>query len=502
MERVPLLFTAFSATFIGFYLASSLSKAWSDRKKLNKIPTIGPSGVLSSYMGAWRMFTDARGMIQEGYEKYRGTTFKFPGISGWTVVISDDKLVEELRKATDDQVSAAEAINDQFQVIHTISPEFHHDPYHNAIVRSTLTRNIGECFPEVQDELVSAFSDYIPATETWTNVVALPTIMKIVCRMSNRLFVGLPLCRDPDYRTLNVDYTVDVMKGAHIINVFPNLLKPLAGYLFTNVPSSQERAMAHLAPIIEERIRQQEQYGKDWPGKPNDYLSWLLDVAEGPQRTVRDLTMRILGINFVSIHTTSMAFTQVLFDVATFPSYVPALREEIEQIIREEGLTKASLGNMWKLDSFIKESQRLGGNSAATMSRKVLKDFTFSDGTLVPAGHTVAVPNCAMHHDEDNYGDPNNFDGFRFANLRESEDSSSKYQMVTLNSNYMVFGYGRHACPGRFFAVNEIKALMVHVLLNYDVSFETNRGRPEDTWFGTLSAPDPSISVMFRKRRT
>lgn len=33
----------------------------------------------------------------------------------------------------------------------------------------------------------------------------------------------------------------------------------------------------------------------------------------------------------------------------------------METIIREEGLTKASLAKMVKLDSFIKESQRFGG---------------------------------------------------------------------------------------------------------------------------------------------
>lgn len=34
------------------------------------------------------------------------------------------------------------------------------------------------------------------------------------------------------------------------------------------------------------------------------------------------------------------------------------------------------------------------------MQRKVLKDFVFSDGTVVPKGHIIAVPNFAMHHDE------------------------------------------------------------------------------------------------------
>ena len=35
------------------------------------------------------------------------------------------------------------------------------------------------------------------------------------------------------------------------------------------------------------------------------------------------------------------------------------LREEVEEIIKQEGWTKAAIDQMYKLDSFIKESQRL-----------------------------------------------------------------------------------------------------------------------------------------------
>ena len=40
------------------------------------------------------------------------------------------------------------------------------------------------------------------------------------------------------------------------------------------------------------------------------------------------------------------------------------LRAEIEPIIKEEGWTKNAMGKMWRLDSFMKESQRLNGMSA------------------------------------------------------------------------------------------------------------------------------------------
>jgi len=58
----------------------------------------------------------------------------------------------------------------------------------------------------------------------------------------------------------------------------------------------------------------------------------------------------------------------VLFDLASRPEYIQSLRDEVEQVIQEDGMEldeygnpfirKSSFQKMWKLDSFVKESQR------------------------------------------------------------------------------------------------------------------------------------------------
>lgn len=51
----------------------------------------------------------------------------------------------------------------------------------------------------------------------------------------------------------------------------------------------------------------------------NDLISWLLDDAVSHQRTVRDITLRVLSSNFAAIHTTSMVYdpfsTNMTFDM-------------------------------------------------------------------------------------------------------------------------------------------------------------------------------------------
>ena len=57
--------------------------------------------------------------------------------------------------------------------------------------------------------------------------------------------------------------------------------------------------------------------------------------------------------------TYSQSLTHVVLDLASHPECFESLREEIEPIVAKEGWTRAALGKMWKLDSLLRESQRL-----------------------------------------------------------------------------------------------------------------------------------------------
>ncbi|PBK94105.1 hypothetical protein ARMGADRAFT_1062838 [Armillaria gallica] len=70
--------------------------------------------------------------------------------------------------------------------------------------------------------------------------------------------------------------------------------------------------------------------------------------------------------------------------------------------------------------------------------------------------------------------------------------------MTTLSLDFIFFGHGKSACPGRFFAVNELKALMCYILMNYDV--KTDNKVPPCMWFSSERFPNPSTKVSFRKR--
>ncbi|KAH8113856.1 cytochrome P450 [Phellopilus nigrolimitatus] len=481
------------------------------RKRDIAVPAVGPAGRLASYYGAVRFLSGAKGMLLEGHTKYGARTFKVPELTRWLVVVNTPELVEEIRRAPDDRLSFLDATDEGLATTYTLGELVVKNQYHIPVVRTQLTRNIGVLFDDVRDEVERAFEDNIGAKgDEWVSRPGLDTVMQVVCRASNRVFVGLPLCRDKDYIDLNIRFTVDVIKASYTINLFPDFMKGLVGEFLTSVPASTRRGQKHLRPHIEHRLRQYEEHGKDWPDKPNDMLSWLMDEAEGEQRTVEALTQRILTLNFAAVHTSSMSFTHALFHLAARPEYIAPLREEIEHVVKAEGWSRTALAKMPRLDSFLREAQRVNGIGFLSMTRKARTDYTLGDGTRLPAGTFVACNAVATHLDERNYANARAFDGFRFARAGAGAEggaeagagAGARNQMVSTAVDYLPFGHGRHACPGRFFAAAELKTMLAHLVLAYDVKLERAGVRPRDFEVGTAPVPDPKAHVLFRRRQT
>ncbi|KAF9231272.1 cytochrome P450 [Melanogaster broomeanus] len=472
-------------------------------RKLDTIPTVGSTTWLGSWWAGIKFIINGIDIVHEGYEKHKAAPFKVATLYNWMVVVSGRQYLEEMAKSPEDELSILEASNDSFKLEYTLGHEVYHNPCHNTILRSQLPRNLGVVYPDIRDEIVTAFEDILgPGDNEWKSVPTAQTVEKIVCRTANRIFVGLPLCRDPNWVKLNIQFTLDVITGSTIINFFPNFMAPLVARFMTSVPGSTRRGMKHLRPIIEERQKYLDEYGKTWADKPNDLLSWLMDDAEGVERNVKNLTMQVLAVNFAGIHTTSTVFTQALYRLAANPQYIQPLREEVEPIVETEGWTKAALTKMHKIDSFLRETQRLEGVSALTLNRKTSKDFTFSDGTVIPKGTTLCFASRSTHLDNDVYENADTFEPFRFSNLHDPDQSEEgvKHYMASTSPEYLAFGHGRHACPGRFMAASELKTMLAHVIVSYDIKLEDGVTRPESLRIGSLIAANRSVKVMFRKR--
>lgn len=79
------------------------------------------------------------------------------------------------------------------------------------------------------------------------------------------------------------------------------------------------------------------------------------------------------------------------------------------------------------------------------MQRNARKSFTFSDGTVIPAGAKLVAPSRILHRDPSVHKSPDEFDGFRFV-IRESPDAQPTVSKTVVNTgtDYHLFGHGRH----------------------------------------------------------
>ncbi|KAJ7873317.1 cytochrome P450 [Mycena olivaceomarginata] len=481
----------------------ALTKALSG-PNLDFIPTLGSSNPVLSFREVFRYIFGAKELCEEGYRKFPDGLFRVPNVDRWNVMATGHALMDEIASAPENELSFYNSINEFLQTGYTMGWGIVKDTYHANVVRTSMTRNLGVLFPEVRDEIVVAFDDVLPIQgKEWLTVPAFDTMMQIVCRTSNRLFVGLPLCRDPDFIKLNVEYAMDVIIAGQLINMLPAFLRPTIGPLLSPRKRILRRASKHLTPVVAERFRKEQELGEKYTD--NRTISSLGLWMVQKERSARFLPLFSVfySSTFAAIRTSTDTFTHVLYDIAAYPGHVEQLREEVESVVQKEGWTRASLNRMYKIDSFLSESQRYWGIGTLSLGRKVVKKdgFTFANGTTLPYGTYLHSPMWSVHHDPEIYPDPEVFDGFRFSKLREMEESgSAKYQVITTTLDYLPFGHGRHACPGRFFAAVELKAMLAHLVVNYDVKFVDDGPRPANQYMASACLPDSSAKIMFRKR--
>ena len=134
-----------------------------------------------------------------------------------------------------------------------------------------------------------------------------------------------------------------------------------------------------------------------------------------------------------------------------------------------------------------------------------MQPIPLSNGDELPAGAIISVPNFALDYraEETQWKDPQEFDGFRYYNLRHSDPGEHSHHLFSEASlDAMHFGLGRQACPGRFFASNEIKLIMAHFILDYDLKLDNSKaGRPKNQFYETQVLADADVRLKIRKRK-
>lgn len=427
--------------------------------------------------------------------------------------IAHSKYADEIARAPEDVMSFLDTVNHSMQTKYNFGPKCADDHYHIRVIRNQLTRHLAGLFPYVLDETKQAVTDYVnPKASEWKTLRVYSFSHKVVSRASNRVLVGLPLCRNEDWMALIVKVATDTMQLANFVNRFPSILRPIIGWYKSPLEKNITAAVKIAGPTVEKKLA--DPAGTD----ADDFISWLLTDAPEHERNPRDVLARLLITNFAAIHTSAMALTNGLYWLLARPQYVNPLLQEITEVTSRLGWSKEAIGAMPKLDSFLKECMRMNPFGTLAMIRKVRKPFKFSNGFQAPVGMTISTHLYATHHDENLYPHADVFDGFRFVEQASTGDNEKekaggiKNTMYTTSRSYLAFGHGRQACPGRFYAAMQVKLILAYLIVNYEMKWPdsvynpsvpgyTEEGyRPPDIHESHRLTPDVEASMMIRKR--
>jgi cytochrome P450 len=127
-------------------------------------------------------------------------------------------------------------------------------------------------------------------------------------------------------------------------------------------------------------------------------------------------------------------------------------------------------------------------------------DFVTSNGIKVKKGDRFVVDASKMG-DAEVYTNPTEFDIYRYYRMRQDPDTAAKSQLVSTSAENLSFGFGNHACPGRFFAANELKLSLCHLLLNYDWQLSQDSSVDSIHVGGVALGLNPMIKIKFKRRK-
>ncbi|XP_051577204.1 cytochrome P450 7A1-like [Myxocyprinus asiaticus] len=191
-----------------------------------------------------------------------------------------------------------------------------------------------------------------------------------------------------------------------------------------------------------------------------------------------------------------------------------AARSEVNRVLSGQSLnnpdqtihlSKEQLDSMAVVESIIQEALRL--SSASIMIRVANDDFTLTLDSgqtgAIRKGDYIALYPQLIHMDPDIYPNPTEFKYDRFLD-EAGQRKSHFFKNGRRVKHFLVpFGSGASECPGRFFAVNEIKQFLALALWHYDLQLsETDATLIPDSTRAGLGILPPSRDVLLRYRKS
>jgi len=306
--------------------------------------------------------------------------------------------------------------------------------------------------------------------------------------------------------------------------MLPKILQPIAQRI-AYIPQHfrLQKLRGFIKPLYEERMKYLSKPKS--ADEPEDHFQLMLRYSrehEPEEFNLYHLSNRVAILALGAYHQTYMAASNIVLNiVASDAEYntISELRSEIAKVLaKHDGKwTRVSAADMWKIDSICRETLRIQQFGGRALLRRVTGKggVMFEDGVRLPEGATVSIPSWSGQTDGDNFENPMKFDPFRYSRIREEaaknassadhkdeKSTAAPLSFVTTGVNFLPFGHGKNACPGRFLVDVELKMIVGYLVTHYDLKWpaEYNGVRPESKWMAEACMPPADGKIMVKRR--
>ncbi|KAM7184927.1 Ent-kaurene oxidase [Rhypophila sp. PSN 637] len=468
------------------------------------------------------LYVDAS--AKEAILQSNGEPYEVLAPDGRYVFVSSPKYIKELDSAPDTILSLQAAAKQMLQPMYTMHAFNWFDRRGTEGVgfvkalRTMLTSNLPAILPDLSTIIRARFEaihDSHPVINGSRQSPVFTMIVKLVVLSNAVSFFGNDLAKNETFMESALAYVEETLIGAEIVRLLPKFISPVLGRILSRRIKNQEVVYNTLVPVAEQRCleRDRKKLGHETP-RHADCIQWIMETSPRanpwtPMRIVHEL----MAIWFGSVHAVSTTITFAIHDLCLHPEYLEPIRHEL--LAGYADFEKTGLG-LPLLDSFIKESARITPVEAQSTRRAALRPFTLSDGTKLNVGDWACTPVKAMMHNPDFFPEPLQFHGFRFADPAIVEQAvaavvgsgtAEKFKtpqpkpskLTDCDSTYHVWGTGRMACPGRYYATAVMKVILGQIIMTYDLELLNKQDSRWLTWRSTM-LPRHSTKVVFTRR--
>ncbi|KAK3311564.1 putative cytochrome P450 [Chaetomium strumarium] len=205
---------------------------------------------------------------------------------------------------------------------------------------------------------------------------------------------------------------------------------------------------------------------KDRRPEYTDFMTHMLKAEEQGAIDFADLESNAPILVFAGSETTATALSGVVYYVLRHPRVYDRLVREIRSAFRHQGeISLSRVNELRYLLAVLDETMRLYPPSVSNNPRVLPPQGATICGQHIPGNTKVGIPNYACFRSPDNFVNPDEFVPERFLDDYD-EDSTYAGDKRDALQPFMV---GPRNCIGRNLAYIEMRLILTHLLLEFDL---------------------------------